>query len=96
MNKLDILGITEKHLHEGILDKELEVDGYTFIRKDWKNDTGERGEVGCCVRTEICWQRRKDLESDNIEVIWLEIFVKKSCLILIGIIYRPPNIPHHT
>ena len=40
INKLDILGITETHLHEGILDMELEVDGYTFIRKDWKNGTG--------------------------------------------------------
>ena len=45
IKKLDILGITETHLHEGILDKELEVDGYTFIRKDWKNGTGGGG--GC-------------------------------------------------
>ena len=33
----------------------------------------------------------KDLENDDIEGIWLEIFVKKSCSFLIGVIYRPPN-----
>ena len=33
----------------------------------------------------------ESLESDNIEVVSLEIFVKRSCSILIGIIYRPPN-----
>jgi hypothetical protein len=47
--------------------------------------------VGYFVRADIGWQRRKDLESDIIEAIWLEIFVKKSCSILIGIIHRPPN-----
>ena len=57
MNKPDILGITETHLHEGILDKELEVDGYTFIWKDRKNGAG--GGVGCFVRTDIYWRRSR-------------------------------------
>ena len=57
INKSDILGITETHLHEGILDKELEVDGYTFIRKDRKN--GEGGGIGCSFRTGIYWQKSR-------------------------------------
>ena len=52
---------------------------------------GSGGGVGCFIRSDMDWLRRKDLEHDGIEAIWLEIFIKKSCLFLIGIIYRPPN-----
>ena len=88
-NRFDVFGVTETHLREGILDEELKVDGYTFIRKDRINGAG--GGVGCFIRADIDWQRRWDLENDDNEGIWLEIFVKKSCSFLIGVIYRPPN-----
>ena len=54
-NKFDILGITGTHLHEGISDEELKVDGYTFIRQDRKNGAG--GGVGCFINADIGWQR---------------------------------------
>lgn len=37
------------------------------------------------------WQRRYDLEVDNIECIWVEIFFVSSKSILICIAYKPPE-----
>ena len=56
-----------------------------------KTVTGRGGGVGCCICNDIGWQRRKDLEKDNVEEIWVEIFIKKSSPLLVCIIYRPPD-----
>ena len=32
--KIDILGISETHLHADIRTEEVSIDGYTYIRKD--------------------------------------------------------------
>ena len=39
-------------------------------------------------RNDLSWLRRKDLENDKIEAIWIEIFPQKSKSILICFLYR--------
>ena len=43
------------------------------------------------IKDNILWKRRYDLEMDDIESIWLEIFIAKSKSILIVTFYRPPG-----
>ena len=36
-SKMDILGLSENHLHIDITDDQLVIEGFTFIRKDRLN-----------------------------------------------------------
>ena len=83
--KIDILGLTETHLHHDIFDEEIAIDGYTFIRKDRKSSPG--GGVGCYINNNLQWQCREDLEFDNIEGIWLELLIKNSKSLLVFVVY---------
>ena len=47
--------------------------------------------MGCYIRNGIAWQRRKDLEKESVEAIWLEVLLKKSSPLLVCNIYRPPD-----
>ena len=80
---IDIFAITETHLSRDIKDGELNLDNYTFVRKD--REIGIGGGVGCFIREDIKWQRRIDLESAELETLWLEIFVKNSKSLLINL-----------
>ena len=91
--KIDILGISETLLNDDIVQGEITVDGYTFIQNN--RNTGPGGGVGCFIRNDIGWQRRKDLENDGVEAIWLEIFVKNARSLLVCNIYRPPITSKH-
>ena len=79
--RIDIFGISETHLNSDIMQEEVKVDGYTFIRNDRK--TGPGGGVGCFIRSDLEWQRRTDLENECTEAIWLEIFIKNTKLLLV-------------
>ena len=64
---IDIFAIKETHLHHEIRDGELISNGYVFVRKD--RSTGSGGGVGCFIREDLNWQRRTDLEKEDIEAI---------------------------
>ena len=40
---------------------------------------------------DLKWKRRTDLETDEIECIWMEVDIFKSKSFLVGCIYRPPD-----
>eukprot|EP00794_Sanderia_malayensis_P020943 gene20943-22996_t len=86
---IQFLGITETHLNNGILDEELQISGYRFERKD--REKGPCGGTAVYIRDDIQWQRRKDLEVNGVECLWIELFIKNSRSVLLGVIYRPPD-----
>ena len=43
------------------------------------------------VSNKIQFHRRKDLEQNMLECIWIKIYVRQSQNYLIGTIYRPPD-----
>lgn len=45
--KINILGLSETHLHKDIVDSKVIIDGYTFACKDRLN--GPAGGVGCYI-----------------------------------------------
>ena len=90
MNKnIHIFGLTETHMNASISDNELEIDGYTIIRRDCLSGSG--GGVMCYVRNDLNWQRRQDLEVAEVESICIELFITKSSPIIVMIMYKPPD-----
>ena len=77
----------ESKLDKTFLDEEVDIDGYELVRSD-RNRYG--GGVVCYIRNDISLNVRGDFSSE-IKNIFLDIFLPKTKLILIGILYRPPD-----
>ena len=81
-NRVDILGFCETFLNKNIDDSILNIHGYQFERKDRGQcniitpDNG-RG-VLIYIANHLNYVHRNDLESQNVESIWLEIRLKNS------------------
>ena len=71
--------------HRGV----YQIDGYEFINNPRKK--GKGGGVGCYISEKLSYKRRNDLESENIEAIWVEIMPHKSKSYLLCVMYRPPD-----
>ena len=87
-NPYDFLGISETWLNPDISNDMIAIDGYKFERLD-RNSLG--GGVGCYVNYKYKYIRRKDLELNDIELMWLEVKRTNSSSLFVGIIYRKPN-----
>ena len=82
-----IIGITESKIDESVLDEEIKIDGYVSVRSD---RTRQGGGVVCYIRQDISFNKIESL-SENIEHIFLDLFLPKTKPILIGVLYRPPK-----
>ena len=67
----------------------FDIAGYSYEQKC--RPCGTDGGIGAHIRNGTPYIRRFDLESENLECIWLEICFPHTKGLLIGIIYRPPN-----
>ena len=85
---LDILGLGETRLNSEIIDDELYIDGYIFVRNDRITDSG--GGVGIFVKCDVPFSKCDKLCSSELEHIWLEVKQSKQS-ILICMLYRPPS-----
>ncbi|CAB4007128.1 RNA-directed DNA polymerase from mobile element jockey [Paramuricea clavata] len=85
----DILFLIETWLDDTYTDNELEVPGYLLLRKDRSSKRG--GGIVAYVRHEISFHRRTDLESNDLEILWLEINHSNMKPILVAGVYRPPD-----
>ena len=88
-NKMHILGLCETFLNENTTNTDLSIPNYNFERRDRSNKSG--GGILIYVLDSLPYKRRRDLESDSVEVIWLEICFSHSKPFLLGFVYRPPN-----
>ena len=71
-----MIRITESKLDKTVPDEEINIYGYEFVRLAWHR---HRGGVMCYFQNNISFS------------IFLDIFLPKTKLILIGILYRPPD-----
>ena len=85
---VEVFGLAETWLKPSIPDGELAINNYNLFRKDRVHRHGS----GVCVycHESLSVRRRKDLESDMLEIIWLDIGSSHAC-IRIRCGYRPPN-----
>ena len=83
-----IIGITETWLDDTITDNEVKIPGFNILRNDRNRNGG-----GTCIyiRSDIAFNPRSDLQSNDLEAVWTEILLPKTKPIMIGICYRPPK-----
>lgn len=86
--KVGVFCFTKTWLDDSITDAEIELENYLVIRRD-RNRKG--GGVCIYVRSDIGFNHRTDLKSEQIEAVWLDILLPMSKPILICACYRPPD-----
>eukprot|EP00112_Aurelia_sp_Birch-Aquarium-sp1_P015555 Seg346.1 transcript_id=Seg346.1/GoldUCD/mRNA.D3Y31 product="hypothetical protein" protein_id=Seg346.1/GoldUCD/D3Y31 len=89
---IHILSLSETHLAADE-EAECQILGYDFLGKP--RTSGQGGGTGIYISQSVPFQRRLDLEDNDIECIWIEILFPKSKGFLIGVIYRPPDSSKH-
>ena len=65
------------------------LQGYLFINRGRLKREG--GRIRTFIKEGVDCKRRKDLQLENIEIMWIEFFIKYSKNILIATLYRPPD-----
>ena len=83
-----VLTLSETWLDSIVKDGEIAFDGYQVTRKD-RNRHG--GGVLAYVPVSMKAVRRQDLESDSVEILWLELKPNKDRKVLMAVIYCPPG-----
>ena len=86
--KAAVICVTETWLDESVTNSEIEIKGYQVIRKD-RNRSG--GGVCMYINTNLAFNQRNDLETDELEALWCEILLPKTKPIVVGCCYRPPK-----
>jgi hypothetical protein len=87
---IDIITVSETWLNSKYNQDNLQLSSYQGpFRRDRPDDSGYGGLLAW-VKNDICIRRRLDLESNRLELMWLELNIKDLHL-LIGTIYRQPN-----
>ena len=87
-NDVYVCALNETRLEEGIRDSEIEIPGYSIIRKD-RNRNG--GGVAIYIRNSICYEVLEHRSLFELEAILISIELRNSQPILFLNWYRPPN-----
>ena len=88
---IHILGLSETRLDDKIDDSNVEIQNYVLLRRD-KQIEGHTG-LAVYIHNSILQftRRRHDLESKEVESVWLEVKIKTSKPFLICFVYRNPR-----
>ena len=86
-SKAAVLAVSETWLDGSVTDAEIELVGYTVVRKD-RNRNG--GGVCLYVRSDISYNPRTDLLCDELESVWIDL-LPMTRPITVGACYRPPT-----
>ena len=76
-------------LNKNIDDKTINIDGYKIERKDRDLITSLPTDIGGGILMYIV--QRHDLETEDIESVWIEVKIKQSNSFLVCSVYRPPS-----
>ena len=91
-NNIDVMSLSETHITESAyndIDSLYKIDGYEFVKRN--RVSGKGGGVAMYIKSNIHFKRRYDLENNDLESIWVEIFIKHSKSLLVSSYYRPPE-----
>ena len=90
-DKVHIFGVSETRLDADIDDSHVSINNYSIVRKDAQQRFGHTGllvYIHDSIRHFV--KRRDDLETDNLEAIWLEFCQKKAASAYVCSLYRNP------
>ena len=91
-NNVDVFSLSETHIQSNSpLDNDnlYNIPGYKFLKVNRENGGG--GGVAMYISENISFIRRKDLETNLTESLWIEIVQSKAKNLLVGCIYKPPE-----
>ena len=87
-----IFGISETRLNSSISDDAIAIPNYSVFRRD----PSGRGQTGIAVyihhSIEHHVRRRHDLETSDVECVWIEVKSPKSPSFVVGFLYRNPSV----
>ena len=96
-----IFTFSESWLTSSIPDHMIKVDGYNIVRLDreWKEDgrhtQKKGGGVGIYINEDLAYStetlKEYNYSTKDIECLWVNILMKNSKDIIIGVVYRPPS-----
>lgn len=92
-NSIDIFGVCETFLDDTVGDELIRIDSYNTERKDRDFSVSSKssgGGVCLYVANQIQYVRRHDLETNDVESIWLEIRLPNTKPFLLCSLYRAP------
>ena len=96
-NNIHIITISETWLGPEFSDNYINLPNFQTVFRQDRNKNG--GGVCIFVSDQLSCSRRSDLESQDLELLWVEVFFQQSPRtqypLLIGCCYRPPNSPMH-
>ena len=96
-NNIHIITISETWLGPEFSDNYFNLPNFQTVFRQDRNKNG--GGVCIFVSDQLSCCRRSDLESQDLELLWVEVFLQQSPRtqypLLIGCCYRPPNSPMH-
>ena len=98
----DIIGLAETWLHPGCQSENYSLDEFCLIRRDRQDvhNNCKQSECGMCnnkggvamyVKSEITFQRQKDIEPDNLECIIISLDIEDRSHSYVINLYRPPQ-----
>ena len=87
----DVFAVNETRLHEIISDDEVRIEGYDIVRRDRPVNGRNGGGVCFYVRSDINFVVRRDLSSNELEILSIEIRKPRTKPFIISTWYRPPN-----
>lgn len=85
--KYDILGISETWLSQNIIDNQIQISNYRFIRVD---RTTRGGGVGMYFRNDFNYEILNSHQTEYLEQLWIK-FKFNNISYIFGTIYRPPR-----
>ena len=83
-----VLGLSETWLNDNIPTGELAVAGFSSHRRD--RGSGRGGGLLVYVSECVTSIRRSDLEDTDLEILWIEVKLRKTNLLICNV-YRPPD-----
>jgi hypothetical protein len=81
-----ILALTETHLDASVNDGQINIHGYSLLRRD-RNRNGVG--VALYIQNHMPWKRRDDLNVCQVEALWPQVDLPDQTPILLGCVYRP-------
>lgn len=85
--QIHVLALTETKLNNKVKDFQLNIPNYRLYRKDRNR---KKYGVALYIQNHIPVKQRSDLEEENLEMIWVELY-RKTKRVLVGCCYRPPG-----
>lgn len=77
--KVLVIVVLEMWIYNLVIDSGIFIEGYYIFRKDWN---GLGGGVCVYIRFYIVFVRRIDIDNDNLDLLWLELWLKLNLLLL--------------